>query len=163
MRGNRGYLGLPTRFKEEVRLKEFAGGELANEFFVGVEEVEGGKFRAFDPSDFAKNAVLQLVLVALDQVEVQVDGVTVLVGVQNAGDFAANFRLDRQLFVEFATQCLRRGFTGFDFAAGKFPFEREGLVLGALATQDLIAAKDHSGHHLLGQDGRLDFSSAARW
>jgi hypothetical protein len=57
----------------ETVLEEIAGGELADQFFVGVEEVERWQVTAFYPADLAKNPVLQFVLVVIDNKEVQVD------------------------------------------------------------------------------------------
>ena len=75
------------------------GGELADEFFVGVEEVERGQVAAVDPAHVAEDAVLQFLLVAIHNVKMQVDGVAIEVGVQDLRDFAANVGGDAEFFV----------------------------------------------------------------
>jgi len=132
-------------------LEEFAGGETADEFLVGIEEVEGGEAGALDPPYVAKDAVLQFILEAVNGVEMQVDGVAVGVGMEDASDLGADFGEDAELFFQFAAQGLRRRFSGLDLAAGEFPLERERLVLSALTAEDFVFAQNECRHHLLGQ------------
>ena len=81
---------------------------------------------------------------------------------QDAGDFRADFCADAELFFEFALQGFGRGLSGLDFASGEFPFERESLVLGALAAEDFVSANDQRCHDLLGHSEVLVFSTGER-
>ena len=45
----------------EATLEEFARGELRDELFVGIEEVERREVWALDPTHVAKYSVLQLI------------------------------------------------------------------------------------------------------
>ena len=145
------------------KLEQLSCSKLAHELFVGVQEIQSWKVTAFYPSNFAKNPVLQFILVAIDNVEVQVDRVAILVGVQNSRNLAPDFCADPQFFVKFAAQCLGRSFAGLDFSTGKLPLESEGLVLRPLTAQDFVSAHDQCSHHLLGQDGIPILAGGLGW
>ena len=61
---------------------------------------------------------------------------------QNASDFRPDLGADAELFFQFPAQRFGRGLSGLDFAAGKFPLERERLVFGALAAENFVATND---------------------
>ena len=65
----------------------------------------------------------------------------------DAGDFVANGCIDAQLLFQFATQGVARLLPFFDFSAGELPLEGHGLMLGALANENLPVSDDESGHH----------------
>ena len=52
--------------------------------------------------------------------------------------------INAQLFFQFAVKRIPRLFTFFDLAAGKLPFQRHGLVAGALADQYFPVLKNQS-------------------
>src|SRR5262249_21631360 len=102
-----------------------------------------------------EDSILQLFVVAFHDIEVQVYGIAVLVGMQDLSDLAADVRDDSQLFFELASQSLGGGFAGLNLAAGKLPFQGERLVLGSLTAQYIVATQDERGHNLLGQNRNL--------
>jgi len=62
------------------------------------------------------------------------------------GDLRGFDERGAEFFMEFASQGLFKGFAGADFSAGKFPLERRGVVLAALADkQAAIGTFDDSG------------------
>ena len=96
-------------------------------------------------------AETQLVVVAFDDIEVQVDGVAVLVGMQDLCDLAADLRSDAQFFLQLAAKGFRRRLTRLDLAAGKLPLKRKRLVFRPLTAQNFITTQDKRGRNLLGQ------------
>src|SRR3954447_16233986 len=75
----------------------------------------------------------------------------------DAFDLVSDVGVDTELFFEFATQRVTGLFAHFDLSAGEFPFQRFGLVAGALTDKDLVFA-----NHNAGNDTDHAFSAAAR-
>src|SRR5205807_8938270 len=65
----------------------------------------------------------------------------------NACDFFANQRVNPKLFIEFAAQRVPRLFAFFNFAAGKLPFQRHGLMPRPLAHQNFAILQNQSRNH----------------
>ena len=138
-----------SNYRRLGQLDDFAGGEIAHEFFIGVEEVKFGQLAAVDPTHVAEDAVVQVSLKFVDDIETEFDCAAVFVVVADARDFVANRGIDAEFLDQFAAKGIARLFARFDFAAGEFPFQRHRLVLGALADEDLISAFQDGGHYLL--------------
>jgi hypothetical protein len=133
---------------ELLQLEDFASGEVADQLEVCVEEVVLWKFGALDPLDVAEDAVFDFSCVFRNREETQLDGTACFVDVLNAGDFVADASIDSDFFFQFAAQGVAGLLASFDFATGEFPLQGHGLVLRALADEELALAKDERSDHL---------------
>lgn len=81
------------------------------------------------------------------------------VGVGVRGERAGDVDSDAEFFDEFAVEGGFRGFAGFDFAAGEFPFSAEVFVRGALGHEDMAVAFDEGADDAEGKRaiGHTDF------
>ena len=141
--------GYEIELPQGRKLDNFSGGEIAHEFFVGIEKIKFGQLATVDPTHVAEDAVVQVSLKIVDDIKAEFDGAAVFVVMADARDFVANSGIDAEFLDQFAAKGVARLFARFDFAAGEFPFQRHRLVLGALADEDLISALQDGGHHLL--------------
>src|SRR5579885_1649714 len=114
---------------------ELAGRDVLHEGEVGFEEVVGGKLRRIFPANVAKDAVLKFAREFPHVVEAQFYGIPAWVLVTKAGHLISDYCVDSQFFFKFPPESIARLLAFFDLAAGKFPFERHGLMAGALAYQ----------------------------
>lgn len=100
---------------------------LPENLFELIIDRDAGELRDAVEDQFHRRALVVLELVALEQ--------------------TTNNRLDAQFLAKLAGQRLLRFFTGFDFAAGKLPFETMPIVAFALANQDFSTMCEHAGNH----------------
>ncbi len=132
----------------EQSLEQFSGGEVADEFLVGGEEVEFWEGVDLGPAEIVEDAVGEFSVEAVDGEELEVDSAAVAIIVADVGDEGADVGLDAEFLVEFAAEGLFRRLAGFDFAAGKLPLEAHGLIGAALADEHFVCAQNQGGHHI---------------
>jgi hypothetical protein len=128
------------------RLQDFSGRQIVHQSQVGFEKVQSEEFLSRDPTDFAKDSVLDLALVIAHFEEAEFHRPAAWVLMDDAGDFCTDFRHDSEFFLEFPAHGIARLFAFFDFASGKFPFERHGLVPRPLAGEDEVIFQNQSGY-----------------
>src|SRR5512146_1903452 len=143
-------------------LDHFSRGDFLYQRFVGFEEVELRQSLALDPANLLEDAILDLAFVRWNQEKVQLNSVSVAVGVSDGGDFRTDACVDSQLFFQFPFQRGLRFLAGLDLAPGKLPLQRHWLILGALTDQHLGAANDQSCNDLLHQLALTSLSSSMR-
>ena len=66
----------------------------------------------------------------------------------DAGHLMTDRGINTEFLVQFPAERIARLFALFDLAPGEFPFQRHGLVTGALADQNLVILEDQRGHHV---------------
>ena len=140
------------RHKWSLRGEQFvwldlAGGEQRDKLSIGCEEVVISQLPGQDPGDLLEGAWRNVCLAQLRGEEVNFQlfrKVGVLMA--DAGDSRGFDECGTELFAELASKSLFEGLAGADFPAGKFPLERRGVVLAALADkQATIGTFDDSG------------------
>ena len=87
-----------------------------------------------------EDLVFELAFEGGDGEKLQVDGAAVAVVMADVGDARADFCVDSEFFLEFASKGLFRAFAMLDFAAGKLPLQRHRLIGASLADQDSSVA-----------------------
>ena len=87
----------------------------------------------------------------------QLDRAAARVGVPDAEDLVADFRVHAEFFFQLAPERVTRLLAGLDLAAGELPLQGKRLVAGALANQDLSALQDERGRDA------LEGTAAPRW
>jgi nitrogen fixation protein NifU and related proteins len=124
------------------------GCQPSDEIDVTVDKVVVRQLSAFCPGDLLECKTARLTGEVADVIENEMNQraarVTVLV--------SCNLGTYRRLYAEFLTQFAVQGrggvFVLFDFAAGKFPFERVRVAPATLADEDEAVALDHGRSHL---------------
>ncbi len=131
-------------------LQEFAVGEVADEGQVRGEEVVLREPGERGPEHLLEDAVDGVALEFANEEELDFDGSAVAVGMADGGDERADGGVDRELFVQFASEGFFGGFVGLNFAAGELPFKAHGLAGSALADEDFtggaLATQDQRGY-----------------
>lgn len=118
--------------------------KLFHQFDICFKKIELRQLRRVRPLHIAKNAVLDFTCELPHQKEVQFKSRPAAVSVANGGQASTNFRQNAKLFFEFA---IKRGpffFSRLDLTSRELPFERHGLVPGALADQNFVICNDQS-------------------
>ena len=138
-----------NRKDNPATLSKFPGGESAYDLPVRIQELKPRQVFALDPADVAEDAILQLPFESLDFEELQLNGISVCVGMVNRGDLRPNLRLDAEFFVQLTAQRLLRCLARLDLAAGELPFQRQRLKLSSLTAKYLVTTQYDCGDHLL--------------
>ena len=120
-----------------ARLKEFAGGEVADQAAVGGEEIVFGELFEFHPLELLEDLVFEFALEGRNSEELKVDRSAMAIVVADVCDARADGGKDAEFFLEFPGERLFRAFAVLDFTAGELPLEGHGLIGPALANQDL--------------------------
>src|SRR5690349_18854233 len=102
----------------DVLLKQLPIRNLLHQRAIGVEKVELGQLAPVDPANIAEDTILQFAIVLFHDKKLQVDGIAVVIAVLELRDLLADGGAHTKLFVEFASQRIRRGLSSFDLAAG---------------------------------------------
>ena len=124
-------------------------GKLLYERNISFQEVDVGQFRLFGPSNLSKNAVLKFAGELPHKKEVQLKGGAARVGVPDDRNSGTDICQNTELFFQFAIQSRTKVLAGLDFAPGKFPFERHGLVASPLTHEDSLVTNYQSSNNLL--------------
>src|SRR4029453_6195783 len=109
--------------------------QIAHEWQIGFEKVEGGKLKPLCPSHFTEDAVFNFALISQNREKSEFHGAATFVFVSKASDFVANGRDNPKLFLNLTTQRIPPLFTFFDLAAGELPLQRHRLMARALANK----------------------------
>lgn len=91
---------------------------------------------------FVEDSVGELALEAADGEELQVDDAAAPIDVAEMSNAAADFRGYPQLLIELAPESLLGALADFNFAPRELPLQSHGLILPALANQNLVFAQD---------------------
>ena len=134
---------------DEVLLKAVFRQRVAYQRQIGFQEIKLRKLSgsAHCMSLNIRFSISPLILRGLRRTATPPAAVRILV--LNARDFVADGGLNSQLFLQFAAQGVARLFAFFDFAAGKLPFQRHGLMAGPLADQELAVLHDQCRYNSL--------------
>lgn len=120
--------------------------EAANEFAVGGKEFERGKLGGREPSHLLEGERLHRARIGVGAEENQLEGFgRFLIGVARAENFLANESFDVEFLAKFTGESFGGRFARFEFAAGKFPKEAEGVPFASLANENFSFVPDEGG------------------
>lgn len=136
----------PLHGSEEFGWLDAAGGELRDKLAVGGEEIVSGQFAGQDPGGLLKGVGggVHLGDLSGEEVDFEFFGKRRVV-VAHTGNFHGFGEADAEFFAQLAGKGLFEGFTGADFAAGKFPLEGRGVATAALADEDAAIGTFNNG------------------
>src|ERR1700690_4430478 len=124
-------------------------GQFSYQLPIGFQEIERRQIRSRSPPHIFKNSVLDFAFVLANCIEAQFDCRPILIFVPNPRHLFPNGRVDAEFFIQFPVQRGARLLALFNLSARKFPFERHGLMAGALADQNLVILENQVCDHLL--------------
>src|SRR5208282_883578 len=127
------------------RLKYLSRGQIVHQSQVGFKEIQSQQLLPRHPADFAKDSVLNFALVFAHVIETEFHRTAARILMDDARDLGADLRHDPQFFLQFPAHGIARLFAFFDFAAGKFPFQRHRLVPRPLAGEDEVIFQNQRG------------------
>src|SRR5258706_6449563 len=136
-----------NKTSQATSLQNLARRQILHQSPVGLEKVVIHQLVAPHPAHIPKNPVLNLALKLADEKELQLHTMATAIAMPHPRHLVADAGGDAELFLKFAHERLPRALAALDLAAGKLPFERHRLVLGALADEQLVVAHHERRHH----------------
>lgn len=115
---------------------------------IAFHEIEGRKLLLRLPSEIVKNEVAEVAVVPGDTKEDQLDRILARIGKLVTSYLPHIAGMDGEFLFEFAYHRLAGRFTRFHLAARKLPFERVGLLWGALPDENQPFALENCGNYL---------------
>src|SRR6266851_1247317 len=135
--------GKPNGLSRAPRCSEqFSRSEVIDQRQIGFQKVVREQVFPLGPLDVTEDAVFNFAFVFANDVEAKFHHAAVGVFVHDADDFVADGGSDSEFFFQLPPQSVAGLFALFDFSAGKFPFQRHGLMARALAYQHLALFHD---------------------
>src|SRR5262249_50256519 len=129
-------------FHSACSLEHLPGGKVTNQSKICFEKIVRGQVNEVGPAYLFKDFVFELSLECVHLIEAQLHDSSAPVLMPHLRNLLTDHWSYSKFLFKFSFQSRLWLFARFDLSPGKFPFERHGLMLRALANKNLAIFKD---------------------
>ena len=135
--------------RNHFELQELSCCQIVYQRQVRLEKIKVRKVGRFRPLNVPEDAVLEFSAIFPDYEEAQLNHGAVRICMLDARNLVSDRGQDAEFFFEFAPQGVAWLLSFLNFSAGKFPFQRHGLVSRSLAHKQLPVLQNEACHYAL--------------